>query len=219
MDKYYYEDKYVIDELTRIKLQNSFKKVLKLDELCLYKNPFRLENIYYTDIFSNSMLIKTTKLSNKQTFVFYIDRKDDSSKVTSSSIELSNEEFNLWVFKHFLPYRLDNTYINHINNMISNLNLKPYIYTSFERLSYYSKEDSNISVYIDSNVRYKDDDFKFNQYGGKLLIPLDKHILTIRYNSSIPSYIKEILEESNTTRINNDSNPQIIPSMVEFAFV
>lgn len=92
----------------------------------------------------------------------------------------------------------DNQIMRELDYYFKYYNLKPSIYIGYDRNSYYSKEDENLRITFDSNLRSRRDNLKL-ELGreGKEYFKEEKYIMEIKSLNAMPLWLSRTLSELN----------------------
>ena len=88
----------------------------------------------------------------------------------------------------------DKQIIKEIDYLIKNENLKPKIMLSYDRLSYYDKDNKNFRITFDQNIRSREEDLNL-EYGdaGKLYFNKPTYIMELKSLGAMPLWFTNIL--------------------------
>lgn len=108
-------------------------------------------------------------------------------------------EFNEYVKNGKFDY--DNQIMKKIDYLFNFYNLKPSYFIAYDRKSYKGRDDDNLRITIDNNLRSRKDNLSL-EFGddGKLYFDKDMYIMEIKTLGSIPLWL-----------VNNLSNLGIYP--------
>ena len=170
--------------LITIEQYNKFKYYIEqyLEKDQYYKT--KIKNIYYDT--SDYLLIRRS--IDKPIYKEKIRIRTYNEGINPNVFVEIKKKFNSVVYKRRveLPYieaikllnqeeiKEENQIINEIKYFISFYNnLKPMLYLSYDRLSYYSKDDKNLRITFDFNIEWLQNkiDFVQNLPGNKILEP------------------------------------------------
>lgn len=72
----------------------------------------------------------------------------------------------------------------------------PVVYLAYDRIAYYGKEDKNVRVTFDMNIRYRDTDLSLGagDYGDRL-IDEDMYLMEIKIAGAMPLWLVNVLSE------------------------
>ena len=75
-------------------------------------------------------------------------------------------------------------------------NLYPRIYLAYDRIAYYAKDDREVRITFDENIRYRWDrlDLTLGD-GGCTVFPMEYHLLELKVNEGMPLWLVKILSD------------------------
>ena len=204
MDKFRrVEIKYVIDENTYKKLKEELNKYIKPD---LYPKSV-ICNIYFDNdnyelinksiekpLYKEKIRLRSYNIPNNNSKVFLEIKKKYDGVVGKRRICTTMNNIDKYLLNHI---NIDNSInFKEIDNVIKKYNLKPKIYVAYNREAYISKEDSELRITFDSNLRSRfiDLDLKLGD-SGKLYFDKPMYIVEIKTLGSIPLFLTKILSE------------------------
>ena len=109
---------------------------------------------------------------------------------------MTMDEYNDYMDKHILP-KNQKQIMKEIDYYINHYNVYPYMCVMYDRLSYYSKEDVNLRVTFDSNLRSRKcnlglyDDSDDRKYFGD-----ETYIMEVKSMNSLPLWFVEVLSKN-----------------------
>jgi len=78
----------------------------------------------------------------------------------------------------------------------SKFKLKPHIVVSYTRQAFVSKDNLNLRITFDSNIKYRKNDFSLNtKYTDKYVLPPDMVIMEIKYSDYLPHLVVQIIQK------------------------
>ena len=202
MDKFRrVEIKYLIDEETYKKLKTELDNYIKPD---LYPKSV-ICNIYFDNddyelinrsidkpLYKEKVRLRSYNIPNKNSKVFLEIKKKYNGIVGKRRICTTIDNINKYLLKH---NNIDNSInFKEIDNAIKKYNLKPKIYVAYNREAYVSKEDTELRITFDSNLRSRRVDLDLTLGdSGKLYFDKPMYIVEIKTLGSIPMYLSKIL--------------------------
>ena len=74
--------------------------------------------------------------------------------------------------------------------------LKPVVFISYDRSSFFHKDDSNFRITFDQNIRYRTEDLKL-EFGhmGKTILPNNTYLMEVKTNFSYPLWFTDLLSK------------------------
>ena len=203
-----YEKKYLITKEQLDQIWPRLLEYMDLDPFCLNGGEYRIYSIYYdTD---NHDVIRHNSSSpvykEKMRIRSYYDNKDPEDKIFMEIKKKSQGQGNKrrikLKLKDFYNYLKTNNYdrnsqiMNEINYYFKYYNLKPAIYIAYDRMSYCGKEDKNLRITFDSNLRSRNSDLKLELGdAGKCYFKDKKYIMEIKTLGSMPLWLVRSLSE------------------------
>lgn len=194
--------------LITIEQYNKFKYYIEqyLEKDQYYKT--KIKNIYYDT--SDYLLIRRS--IDKPIYKEKIRIRTYNEGINPNVFVEIKKKFNSVVYKRRveLPYieaikllnqeeiKEENQIINEIKYFISFYNnLKPMLYLSYDRLSYYSKDDKNLRITFDFNIEWLQNkiDFVQNLPGNKILEP-NYILMEIKTEMGYPLWLNEFLSNN-----------------------
>ena len=111
-------------------------------------------------------------------------------------------EYKNYVNNNIFPNKYQQI-IKEIDYYTKKNDLVPYIYIGYDRYSYYSKENENLRLTIDFNLRYRFDDLKLcHKDSDKLYFDNnDTYILELKSDKGLPIWLSNFLLEHKLYRI------------------
>lgn len=110
-------------------------------------------------------------------------------------IALTKKELNNYLESNTLL--LNNQIMNEINYRIKFYDLKPKIFVSYDRISYILKENINLRLTIDSNLKYRFINLNLsNNLDDKYYFEDDKYIMEIKCENSLPLWLVSFLNKN-----------------------
>lgn len=84
--------------------------------------------------------------------------------------------------------------LNEITFMIHRYQLHPRIYIAYDRIAYYGKENPDIRLTIDSNMRFREENLNLAAGdAGTPILPEEKYLMEIKIPDAMPLWLTEIL--------------------------
>ena len=199
-----HEEKYLLTN-------NQYKYLLKRINKYLVKDKYyenNICNIYFdTDnydliknsiekpIYKEKIRLRSYKVPKLKDNVFFEIKKKYDGISNKRRITLKLNEFNSYYQNNKKP-NCNNQIYQEIDYTVKNNNLKPKVFLAYNRLSYYTKEDKNIRITFDKDLRYRTQDLDLNLGDcGKKYFKEDIYILEIKTLTSIPLWLVKELSE------------------------
>lgn len=120
-------------------------------------------------------------------------KKKYNGIVSKRRIKMNLDEFNRFMNNEL---EINNQILKEINYVINRDNLKPKIFIAYDRLSYVVKDNPDLRITFDSNLRSRDYDLVLNKSDyGELFFNKDTYIMEVKTLGSIPLWLSKILSE------------------------
>ena len=87
--------------------------------------------------------------------------------------------------------------MNEIDYCFKKYNLKPKTSITYDRLAYYLKEDKNVRLTFDNNVKYDLDDIKLKDINEDNILFKSGYIMEIKTFNGLPIWLREALNNLN----------------------
>lgn len=196
------EEKYLITEEKKTKLLNKISSHIECDDY--FKSS--IHNIYFdTDnndliinslekpIFKDKFRIRSYKIPKEDDEVFLEMKTKYKGVVGKRRIKLKLKDFYKYINKEIKPKE---QILKEIMYYYNYYDLKPAIYIAYDRESYKGKENKNLRITFDSNLRSRREKLKFvenvsmNNYFDKNI-----YIMEIKTVGSLPLWLVKTLSE------------------------
>lgn len=118
--------------------------------------------------------------------------KDTSNK---RRIEISYNDALNYIYKGIIP--INSQIMNEIDYCFKKYNLKPVINITYDRLAYYLKEDENVRLTFDNNVKYDMNDKLLNDIRSDDKLFNEGYIMEIKTFNGLPRWLIDALDELN----------------------
>lgn len=197
------EEKYL---LTKEQKELLFEKINPY----LKKDPFyesTICNIYFDNqnndliinsidkpVFKEKIRLRSYQVPELNDEVFLEIKEKYKGVVGKRRIKMTLQEF--YDYYDQKNYDQNNQIMKEIDYYFNYYHLKPYIYLAYDRKSYRSKEDNNLRITIDSNLRsrYEDLRLELGDAGNKFFKD-DYYIIEIKTLGAIPLWLVRSLSE------------------------
>lgn len=193
------EQKYLINKIKLNQLLNRIDKYIEKDEY--FKS--EISNIYF-DNDNHELLIESLekphfkvkvrlRMYNRSDYVFLEIKNKVNGIVGKRRIKLTLSEFYDYMNNH----KIKNTQImKELDYYFKLFNLKPSIFVAYDRLSYKEKNNKNLRITIDANLRSRYDNLRIESgsYGEKYFSD-DIYIMEIKSLDSLPLWLVRNLSE------------------------
>ena len=193
------EQKYLISKNQKDKLLNQIANYVEEDEY--FKS--EISNIYF-DNDNHELLIESLEKPNFKIKVrlrmynecrdVFLEIKDKVNGVVGKRrIKLTLDEFYDYFNNHKIK---DNQIMKELDYYFKLFNLKPSIFVAYDRLSYKEKNNKNLRITIDANLRsrYYDLRLEDGSYGEKYFNN-DMYIMEVKVLDSMPIWLVKSLSD------------------------
>ena len=205
------ENKYLVSKEQKEALINSFINDFDYDSHCQNGSFYTIKNIYL-DTSDNRLLslsinkpvfkekLRIRKYDNQDDYYLEIKRKY-KGVVGKRRISISEEELSLLLEKHIMPEKksfVDKQTVNELSSIFSQYDVKPYALLTYDRISLFSKEDPDLRITFDFNVKCS----KVDKIGWEhddncvSLIDEDHFIFEIKNTKNYPLWLARLLSEN-----------------------
>lgn len=197
------EQKYLI---TKEQYQNLFNKIDEHIEKDKYYNS-KICNIYFDNEqeeiinrsiekppFKQKIRLRSYKIPSLDDNVFLETKTKYKHIVTKRRIKVKLKDFNNYLETG--KYNEQSQIMKEIAYLFSYYNLKPFYFVAYDRKSYYCKEDKNLRITVDGNLRSRKDNLSLNKGdNGKKYFSTDTYIMEIKYLNGLPLWLVRSLSE------------------------
>lgn len=205
-----HEYKYVCSEAQLIVLQNRINTLLNLDMHVETSGSYTVRSVYFDDYY-NSCFYKNengTNISEKfriRTYNCDLSgtklelKKKERGKVQKISCPLTQEQCFMLINNQVLP---DNpeypAVLQKLCLLMKTKLLRPVIIVQYNRTPFVG-EEGNVRITFDRNIVSSDsvNCFMMNDIQTRPIMPLNQHILEIKWDEFIPDYIHRVLNLEN----------------------
>lgn len=201
------EKKYVISEAQKQSLLPLLHEHMELDPYCLNDTTYRIQNIYF-DTENNDLIIKSIskpiykekmrlrKYTNDER-IFLEIKKKVAGVVGKRRIKLTPEEADDFILRGIKPVKhkpLNKQIVDEMSFFLSRYKVKPMVYISYDRLGFFDKNDPELRLTFDSNIRSKRNNLEWdkNDYEHALL-PEDKYVIEVKGVKNFPLWLVNAL--------------------------
>mgnify|MGYP003571390627 CR=1 FL=1 len=199
------EQKYFITDSQYEKLIKKIGK--KIEEDLYFKE--RIYNLYFDNvnnylinksmdkpIYKEKIRLRSYEVPNDNSIVFLEIKKKFKDISNKRRIELKFKDVLNYIENGVIP-NTESIIMNEIDYSFKRYNLKPNISITYDRFSYYLKEDSNFRITFDNNVRYSKNILKLDDLDSEEVLFKSGYIMEIKTLESVPIWFNKILDELN----------------------
>jgi len=209
-----YEDKFLLNTREYILIQKEIKKYMEIDEYNKEDEFYTISNIYYDT--EDDYLIRTSLEKPKYKEKIRLRAYGVPEKNGKAYLEIK-KKVNGLVNKRRSTLMLNEAYrflktgkmpeiksymnkqvLNELQYAIKLYNVVPKLYLAYDRKAFFGKENSNLRLTIDTNIRTRRYDLKLEKgdYGENLL-PLGQWLMEVKTDGGIPVWLSKFLSENN----------------------
>ncbi len=207
-----YENKYLLDHAAYLKLYKDLLEYMELDDYNKQHEFYSITNLYYDtahDSLIRSSLAKPKYKEKLRLRAYGIPNQD-----TKVYLEIKKKVFGL-VNKRRTPLKLQEAYdfvatgmepesrdymnkqvIEEIKYFLSRYDLMPKVYLSYERKALFCKNNRDLRITFDTNIRSRRYDLKL-EHGthGEYLMPQGQWLMEVKAEKTIPVWLAKMLSE------------------------
>ena len=214
-----YEHKYLIDKKTYEKLIPILEKYMELDRYNEGRKPYTISNIYYDTkddylirksldkpSYKEKLRLRAYGVPNKDTKVFLEIKKKFNGLVNKRRTALSLSEAYDFTKTGKKPAQKE--YMNmqvskEIEYFLKMYKLFPKLYLAYDRIAYFGKEDAELRISFDTNIRTRRYDVRLERgdYGTRLL-EKDVYLMEIKTSLAKPLWLTNALSGLCIKRVN-----------------
>ena len=218
-----YENKYLIDNKTFIEITKILEEHMVPDKYNpIHQDPvtnqitydyYTISNIYYDTnddylirksishpVYKEKLRLRGYGVPNIDDIVF-LEIKKKFKKIVNkrrTKILLSDAYSMISDPEHTPKYTsyTNNQVLNEINCFLQKYELIPKVYIAYDRLAFFAKNDNDLRISFDKNIRTRHDNLLL-EYGdsGELLIPPEQRLMEIKVHGAIPLWLSGILSD------------------------
>ena len=213
-----YEHKYLLDKKTYNMLIPIIEKYMNLDSYNEGAKPYTIANIYYDTNddylirrsiegpeYKEKLRLRAYGVPNKDTKVFLEIKKKFNGLVNKRRTALTLSE--AYSFAKTGQFAEKKDYMNlqvtkEIEYFLKMYDLSPKLYLAYDRIAYFGKENSDLRISFDTNIRTRRYDLKLEHgdYGTRLL-ERDVYLMEIKTSLAKPLWLTKALTELDIKRI------------------
>ena len=200
------EQKYLLTEI-------EYQKIKDLIKIHCEKNEYyfsEIRNIYYdndnNDIINNCYSYYKYRCKYRIRSYKEITSEDDlifaeiKTKLNDIGYKrravITYKEYKEFISKRILPKNYSQI-MKEIQFYIESRYLKPYMYIAYNRISFYEKENPDLRITFDSNLRYRLENLELrDSFNDKKYFDSNIYIMEIKSNTGLPIWLNEYLTEN-----------------------
>jgi hypothetical protein len=207
------EKKYILSLDQRDKLIQELGPYMNKDSYCEKNKFYLIRNIYFDTPNRDLIHISVQKPNYKEKIRIrrygsyenepdhsFLEIKRKCNKIVSKRrVKIEDDELEPLLKNNIFPKKnkyLPNQVLKEIQYIFSMYNLEPKIFLSYERIAFFSKEDSNFRLTFDNNIQYRRTDLSFDYKENNVkLLNDDTIIMEIKINGAITLWFTKILDK------------------------
>lgn len=207
-----YESKFLLDKDTYEKIQNRLLDYMELDKYNQENGFYTISNIYLDT--KDDHLIRNSLSKPKYKEKLRIRAYGAPTADEEVYLEIKKKVFGL-VNKRRTTLKLNEAYdfvrtgikpvyqpymntqvINEIAYMLNLYDLEPKLYLAYDRKALFSKENKDLRITFDTNIRTRRDDLRLeNGDYGEPLLEKDRWLMEVKAENNIPLWLSKLLSE------------------------
>lgn len=197
------EKKYLLNKKQKEAFLKDIKDYIERDDF--YKSD--ICNIYFDNInndmissslekpiFKAKLRVRSYEVPKIDDYVFLEIKNKYKGVVGKRRIKLKLKDFYNYLENDVME---DTQIMKEIDYYFKYYGLKPYIFVAYDRVSYRSKDDENLRITIDSNLRSRKEDLRLELGNhGEKYFDDDTYIMEIKVLDSMPLWLTSILSKN-----------------------
>lgn len=143
-------------------------------------------------IYKEKVRLRSYNVPSLNDYVFFEIKSKFKGTVYKRRIKIKLSDYYNYLINH--QYDENNQIMKEIDYLITRYNLKPKLMLSYDRTSYYDKDNKNFRITFDQNIRSRDDELNL-EYGdaGKLYFDKPMYIMELKSLGSLPIWFTKVL--------------------------
>jgi hypothetical protein len=213
-----YEDKFLVDTGSVPAIEKELNKYMELDKYNKAHGFYTISNLYYdTDdsfLIRNSLSkphykeklrLRAYGIPSKEDKVYMEIKKKFCGRVNKRRTEIllsDAYQFAETGKKPELKDFMNKQIMNEIEYFLCIYTVKPRLYLAYDRRAFFCRENRDLRITFDSNIRTRRDDLHLeNGDYGELLLGEDRSIMEIKAANSFPVWLAHMLSDIKAYRI------------------
>lgn len=212
-----YEHKYMLDKETYLKLIKILDEHMVLDKYNLNHKPYTIANIYFDTAddylirtslakppYKEKLRLRAYGVPELKSKVYLEIKKKYKGIVNKRRTTLRLDEAYSFVEKKTAPNLreyMNKQVIREIEYFLKVYDLEPKVYLAYDRIAYFEKDNNDLRISFDTNIRSRRYDVKLENgdYGEKLLNE-NLFLMEIKTSLAKPLWLTKALSELNIKR-------------------
>lgn len=209
-----YEYKFLLNYPYYLKLRNTFKKIMRLDENSIDEKGYHIRSIYYDDVYDSAYNEKMAGLVNRKKYRVRIYNYSESRiklEIKRKYGECTNKlSTSITMDEYEKVYNADVGIFMNSDDLIKrsyyleerNALLRPKVIVDYFREAYVLPfNDIRITFDNDLSFARPTMDIFTDKLLSRRLSDEYSRILEVKYNNFLPNYLKEMIESYDLTRL------------------
>lgn len=198
------EKKYLMTAETYQLFQKEIEAYMQADQYGLHT----ICNIYFDTIsdelirnsiekpvYKEKLRLRSYGIPNYNSQVFLEIKRKYKGIVYKRRVAMTLKEASYYL-EHGIRPKNDSQILKEIDYFIKFYEPIPKLYLAYDRVAFFGKEDNNIRMTIDANIRSRKDDLALEQGDrGELLLEQEMYLLEIKVPNAYPIWLAEILSK------------------------
>lgn len=198
------EKKYLMTAETYQLFQKEIQDYMQADQYGLHT----ICNIYFDTIsdelirnsiekpvYKEKLRLRSYGIPNYNSQIFLEIKRKYKGIVYKRRVAMTLKEASYYL-EHGIRPKNDSQILKEIDYFIKFYKPIPKLYLAYDRVAFFGKEDNNIRMTIDANIRSRKDDLALEQGDrGELLLEQDMYLLEIKVPNAYPIWLAEILSK------------------------
>jgi hypothetical protein len=207
-----HECKFLLDTVIYDEIQNTLLKYMELDEYNKTHKLYTISNIYYDTednhlirtslskpLYKEKLRLRAYGIPKEEEKVYLEIKKKVCGVVNKRRTKLKLKEAYDFVStgeKPEVKNYMNKQVINEIQYILSRYDLKPKLYLAYDRKALFSKENRDLRITFDTNIRTRRYDLalEMGDYGDSLLEE-GKWLMEVKAEKTIPLWLSNLLSQ------------------------
>lgn len=207
-----YENKYLLNKEQYNELQKLISSRMVRDTFNVDDKMYLISNIYYDTednhlirtslekpIYKEKIRIRSYGPITDDEFVYLEIKKKFNGIVNKRRTKLTLREAKLLLEYNKIELKdyMNKQVIRELQSFLYKYKVLPKVYLSYERLAYFSKDDDDLRLTIDKNIRADRNNVSLNNINiGDELLEDDKFLMEIKTSKALPIWLVEALSKN-----------------------
>lgn len=205
-----YEHKYRMNTETFKKVLEVMDKHMEIDPYCKNNSLYTIANIYYDTadnhlvleslskpVYKEKLRLRSYGVPNGESKVYFEIKKKFKGLVNKRRTTLMLDEAYDFIGSGIKPeYKeyMNGQVLNELEYFLKRYDLEPKVYIAYDRLAYFEKENDDLRISFDTNIRTRRNDLRLeNGDVGEKLLGNDVWLMEIKTSRAMPLWLCEML--------------------------